>query len=264
VGGRVDVLDTRSTADGESGVQANTGVFSPKTGFLLRVTPSVGAYANVSRGFRVADGEVGDPTLPVITAWAYECGLRYDRNGVIASAALFRMNVNNEQTFDPIARGSSSGGSSRRQGLEVEWNVPVAGGVSTSGQWTFNDARYTHQVIASEGSEEPPAIVDGLRVYNTAQYVGAAALEVAPGGRRWRLHVSGNWVGPYSPFDRPGDVLGGYGLLHLMLSARVARGVDVDVGVRNVLDRAYPELVAGRLVAPGQPRALSISARKMF
>jgi hypothetical protein len=37
--------------------------------------------------------------------------------------------------------------------------------------------------------------------------------------------------------------------------------VELDVGVRNVLDRAYPELVAGHVVSPGQPRALFFTIR---
>lgn len=261
-GARADVLNTRSMPDGGETLAGTTSVFSPKAGVLFRMTSAVAAYTNVSRGFRAADGIITDPSAPLITAWACEGGLRYDHAGVVASAALFRMSVSNEQTYDPIARGSSSGGSSRRQGVELAWSVPVTTVVRTSGEWTFNDARYTHQTIASEDGD-PPAVVDGLRVYNTAQYVGAATVEWAPRGGDWRTRLGGNWVGPYSPFDEPGVVLGGYGLLHVTLSKHLL-GADADIAVRNVLDRAYPELVAGHLVAPGQSRALSISVRKPF
>ena len=70
-------------------------------------------------------------------------------------------------------------------------------------------------------------------------------------------------MGPYSPFDEPGVVLGGYGLMHASVTTRVG-AADLDVGVRNVLDRAYPELVAGGLVAPGQPRSVFASVRLPF
>jgi hypothetical protein len=36
------------------------------------------------------------------------------------------------------------------------------------------------------------------------------------------------------------------------------------VGVRNVLDDAYPELRAGGFVSPGQPRSFYGSARYVF
>ena len=75
--------------------------------------------------------------------------------------------------------------------------------------------------------------------------------------------MAGNWVGPYSPFDEPGVVLGAYGLLHLSGSVR---WVDTDwtLGVRNALDRAYPELVAGHIVAPGQPRGVQLTVQRSF
>jgi hypothetical protein len=44
-------------------------------------------------------------------------------------------------------------------------------------------------------------------------------------------------------------------LLHVSAKAHV-RGMDVETGVRNALDRRYPEVVAGHLVAPGEGRAL--------
>jgi outer membrane receptor protein involved in Fe transport len=36
---------------------------------------------------------------------------------------------------------------------------------------------------------------------------------------------------------------------------------EVEAGVRNVFDRAYPELVAGGVVAPGEPRTVFVSVR---
>ncbi|MDE3097680.1 MAG: hypothetical protein KGK07_16965, partial [Chloroflexota bacterium] len=68
---------------------------------------------------------------------------------------------------------------------------------------------------------------------------------------------------PYSPFDEPGVVIGAYGLMHLSLSTHVL-GAGVSVAVRNALGRVYPELVAGHLVAPGQPRGLSVRVQKPF
>ena len=107
--------------------------------------------------------------------------------------------------------------------------------------------------------------MSGLRVYNTARYIGATALEImtddgmTPG--KWNFRVGGNWVGPYSPFDEPGVVLGSYGLMHLSGRLRVNRGVVLDGGIRNVFDRAYPEVVAGHIVAPGEPRSGYLSLR---
>ncbi len=262
VGGRADVLDTRSLQDLFGELRGSTGVFSPKAGATYRLMDALSAYADVSRGFRSTDGVMMDPSLPVVTAWDYEGGLKFDRSGVYGAATLFRMDVSNEQTINPLNGAANNGGSSVRQGLELEWAVPVRPTVQVTGDWTFNDARYTHLTIASE-DDGSVSTVDGLRVYNTARYIGTSAVRFSPAGRPWSLRLSGNWVGPYSPFDEPGVVLGAYGLMHASFSVRLG-GADVDLGVRNLLDRPYPELVAGGLVSPGQPRAVFAQVRRTF
>ena len=259
-GARLDAIDTHSAPNGEEGSSATSGVVSPKLGALVRLSPAVGLYANVSRGFRSANGVISDPTLSPITAWAYETGLKVDRNGAEASVALFRMDVSNEQTLNPATLVSTNGGSSRRQGVEIGWQVPLATMTTVSGNWTFTDARYRRLASAPEDGDGAPVVLDGLRVYNTASYVGVTAVDLAPAGASWRLRASGNWVGPDSPYDEPGVLVGGYGLMHLGGTLPV-NGIELDAGVRNVFDRAYPEMIAGGIVSPGEPRTAYFSMR---
>jgi outer membrane receptor for ferric coprogen and ferric-rhodotorulic acid len=141
--------------------------------------------------------------------------------------------------------------------LELELRAPIATVGAINVDWTFLDARYRSLTVEDDAG---PVNLDGLRVYNTATYVGAAAYTLAPIDAKWRFRVGGNWVGKYSPFDEPGVLLGGYGLMHLSVTALLDR-MELDLGVRNVLDRAYPELVAGHIVSPGQPRALFFTIR---
>jgi outer membrane receptor protein involved in Fe transport len=256
---RYDVFGTRSSPASDAAVSASDGVWSPKVGASVRLTDLFSAYANLSRGFRSPDGMISDPTLAPITAASYEVGLKVGGPSAQASAALFRTDVSNEQTFNPLTLVSSSGGASRRQGLELDWRVPIAGVTTASGDWTFNDARYRSLVAASE-DDGSAAVLDGLRVYNTSKFVGSAALDIQPRHMPWRVRLSGNWVGPYSPFDEPGVVLPGYGLAHLGASWSFDR-FEVDGTVHNLFDRVYPELVAGGVVSPGRPRTLMLSVR---
>jgi outer membrane receptor protein involved in Fe transport len=259
VGMRYDVLGTRSTPDGASATSRSHGVFSPKLGGLVRVTSAVGVYGNLSRGFRSANGVINDPTLAPITAWSYEGGVKIDRPGASASAALFRIDVSNEQTFNPVTLQTSNGGASRRQGLELDARMPVVPELAVASvEWTFNDARYRNAATTDDAGSA--IVLNGVRVFNTSKYVGAAAIDLLPRGRPWRVRASGNWSGPYSPFDEPGVVLGGYGVAHVSADWTF-RAFDADVGVRNVFDRAYPELVAGGVVSPGQPRTIYLSVR---
>jgi iron complex outermembrane recepter protein len=257
LGGRCDLQSTRSTPDGSPATSDAKGICAPKFGALYHLPKAADLYLNVSRGFRQTDGVITDPTLPFITAWAYETGVKVDTREVAASVALYRMDVSNEQTFNPLTGSSTSGGASRRQGVEIEAIARLAAGVALSTDWTFNDARYRQLMVDSTTS------LAGARVFNTAKYVGTAAVEIAPPQAAWRLRVSSNVVGPYSPFDEPGVVLPSYGLLHVSGGLKIGR-TQVEVGVRNALDRAYPELRAGGFVTPGQPRSLYGTVRHAF
>ncbi len=259
LGARYDVLSTSSTPKDSGTISATHGVFSPKLGLIERLSQSFSTYVNASRGFRSTDGLIIDPTLAPITAWAYEGGVKFDHGGASASAGLFRMDVSNEQTFNPVTLVATNGGSSRRQGVELEWRVPFASQTAAlSGEWTFNDARYRSSTIVNDDGDA--VVLNGLRVYNTAKYIGTSALDIAPLGQPWRIRLAGNWVGPYSPFDEPATVLGAYGLAHVSGAWTFSR-TEIEAGVRNVFDRAYPELVAGGVVSPGEPRTLFVSMR---
>jgi outer membrane receptor protein involved in Fe transport len=254
LGGRFDLQDTKVTPRGGTPASAATGVLSPKLGVLYH-WPRVGdLYANLARGFRRTDGVITDPELPFITAWAYEAGIKLDRSYGSASLAAFRMDVSNEQTFDPLTNSSTSGGASRRQGVEATLLAYLSRTVTLSADWTLNDATY-RRLITEDGDT-----LSGTRVFNTARYVGIAALEVAPPGGAWRLRASSNVVGPYTPFDEPGTELDPYALFHLSGALRVG-AAHLEVGVRNLLDRSYPELRAGGFVSPGQPRAIFAGVR---
>lgn len=263
LGARYDAIDTHSAPNGEESAQDAHGILSPKLGALVKLTNAVGLYANVSRGFRATDGVIENPALPFITMWAYESGLKLNVGQVSASAALFRMDLSNEQTFNPLTSGSNSGGASRHQGVELSLRAPIGKSLTISGDWTFNDARYKRLIAQAEDDPSQVDTLSGLRVYNTATYIGSAALEWTPPASPWSVSVSTNAVGPYAPFDEPGVELPAFALVHASATRRIGK-VQLELGVRNLLDKAYPELVAGGLVAPGQPRAVFGTLRYDF
>jgi len=218
-------------------------------GALYHVSRLGDLYANVSRGFRQTDGVINDPSVAVITAWAYETGMRTRVGAVDANLALFRMDVSNEQTFNPLTLETTSRGRSRRQGVELGLRARLAPALVLTADGTLNDAKY--RVLVTEDGET----LSGARVFNTAKYFGSAALELSPPEQPWRLRLATNLVGPYTPFEAEGAELPAYALVHTGATVAVGRA-ELQLGVRNVLNRAYPELRAGDFVAPGQPRSL--------
>ncbi|HWH04617.1 MAG TPA: TonB-dependent receptor, partial [Gemmatimonadales bacterium] len=215
LGGRVDFQNNESTPFGGTSVSRGKSIFSPKVGLLYHLPVAADLYANVSRGFRQTDGVIEDPTLPFITVWDYEAGVKVDTRTVSGSIAFFQMDVSNEQTFNPITLTDVSGGTSRRKGVEADFLVQLAPALRLTGDWTFTDAKY-QQLITEAGDT-----LSGARVFNTAKYTGVAALELAPETAPWRLQVSTNVLGPYSPFDEPGVERPAYGLLHVSGGWRV-------------------------------------------
>lgn len=251
LGGRYDEVGTRSAPlYGDTSTSASHGIFSPKLGALLHVRYIGDIYANVSRGFRSTDGVIEDPTLPFITEWAYETGVHVVSHGVTAHVALFRTDVSNEQTFDPIRLTDTDGGRSRRQGVELTTAFPLGEFARFSGDATFTDARYLDQV------SDDGVPLAGMRVANTAEYVGSAALDLGRTTAAWAVRLSTNVVGPYTPFDDTEEVLPPYALFHVSGRLLVGSKTTLRLGIRNALNKTYPELSAGGFVSPGQPRSV--------
>ena len=91
--------------------QHSKGLFTPKAGILAASVldgglAGVKLFANISQGFRQTDGVIADPTLPFVTVWDYEAGVKFDQGSWAVDAALFRMDVSNEQSFDPALNTS--------------------------------------------------------------------------------------------------------------------------------------------------------------
>lgn len=268
-GARYDLLDTRCSplpdgtctnaagSDITNAVSHTRGVISPKLGVLYHLHRAADLYVNVSRGFRSTDGVLTEPGLPLITEWAYEAGVKVDVPHFSASAAFFRMDVSNEQTFNPITLESTSGGASRRQGVELQMTTHLAAPLLLRADWTFNDAKYQH-LVSEDGDT-----LSGARVFNTAKYVGSASLTFQPVAHPWRVSLLTNVVGPYTPFDEPGVELPAYALLHASASTLIDR-YRLSVGVHNLLDQTYPELRAGGFIVPGQPRSVTGSVEVLF
>lgn len=253
-GGRVDALGTRSVPGGAVPSSDTKTVATPKLGALYHVPRFGAVYVNVARGFRQGDGVITDPTTPFITSWAYEAGVKLDLTKVTGNVALFRTDVSNEQTFDPIRLQTTNGGRSRRQGVEVELAARVVPAVQVSADWTFTDAKYRDR-ITPDGDN-----LAGTPVFNTAKFVGVTAVDVSPPGAIWHVRASSNAVGSYTPFDEPGVTVPTYALFHFSGDVRVGPAT-FEVGIRNLFNTAYPEIRAGGFVAPGQTRTVYAGVR---
>lgn len=272
LGARVDQLSTsvRQPVTDSSGnlnqnalydSQHSKGVFSPKAGLLVRPFTDLGVsglgfFVNASRGFRQTDGVISDPTLPFIFVWDYETGVRLDEGPVSFDAALFRMDVTNEQSFDPALNKTVGGGESRRNGLDLSATGRIIRGLSATADFTILHAFYTHFIDPNDGTN-----YTFYPIFNTSKYAGVLALDMNIPGQIWEGRVSTTFNGPYTPWEERGLLRPGYALFNIEGGLRVYRNTHVLLGVRNLLDTRYRELESGGQVTPGQSQTLYATVR---
>jgi outer membrane receptor protein involved in Fe transport len=272
VGARIDQLSTtvhQPQVDTSGALLPGTdynsqhakGIFSPKSGILIRPFagighPNFGVFANVSRGFRQTDGVISDPTLPFVTVWDYETGLRFDVGHWSLDASLFRMDVSNEESFDPALNTVIGGGQSRRNGLDVAANGRLAPGVTADVSATVLHGFYTHFVNPDDGVD-----YSGMPIFNTSRYVAAAHVDIDIPGEIWMAQVGTNLQGAYTPFEEPGILRPGFALFSVAGGLKLSSKTQLTVGVRNLLDVRYRELESGGQATPGEGRALYVNMR---
>jgi outer membrane receptor protein involved in Fe transport len=213
-------------------------------------------FANVSRGFRQTDGVITDPTLPFITVWDYETGMKFDVGTWSVDAALFRMDVSNEQSFDPALNTAVGGGQSRRNGLDVGANGRVATGVTADVSFTVLHGFYTHFINPDDGVD-----YTDTPIFNTSSYTGAARLDFDIPGQIWVAQVGANFQGAYTPFEEPGIVRPAFALFNAAGGLKLFGRTQLLLGVRNLLDVRYRELESGGQVTPGEGRTVYVSMR---
>jgi outer membrane receptor protein involved in Fe transport len=241
--------------------QYSKGVFSPKTGLLIRPftdvgLPGLGFFVNASRGWRQTDGIISEPTLPFTFVWDYETGIRADIGRVSADASLFRMDVSNEQSFDPALNKTVGGGESRRNGLEMSANVRILPGFDATSEFTILHAFYTHYI-------DPDNDINytDTPIFNTSKYYGQVSLDMNLPSQIWEGRVGATFNGPYTPWEEMGVLRPGYALFNVEGGVRVYSNTHLLVGIRNLLNTRYRELESDAQITPGQLQTAYVTVR---
>ena len=209
-----------------------------------------GLYANISRGWRQADGVIFDPTVPFITLWDYETGIKLGQGRWSLDAGLFRMDLSNEQAFNGVT--TISGGPSRRRGVDITGRVAITPAIVLLTNTTVVDAKYTRYL-------DPDNNIDysGKPVFNTSKFVGNTALSIAPPHAIWHLRLDTNYQGKYTPFEEAiGLYRPAFALFNASAGLRLTDNAHLEVGLRNLLNTQYRELESGYFITPGQPTAV--------
>lgn len=268
LGARLDAMHyrTNNTLRTLGWRQATQVVPTPKLGARYVLADGRLLKASVSRGFRGAPGVIADPARAPFLAWATEVGAEWTTGAWSLEGALFRMDVDNERIFNPLALTVSSAGRSRRQGVDVRARGRIGDRLGLSATATWNDARF----LGAPGGDTvrvPPSpdfhdhlvpMRPGDPVPGVARVTGSVRADAAMGrtvaGATWRL------LGSFVPIGEPGVSTRSASVLDLDWSVPVGRLV-VDLALQNVLDLRYVENRASGFITPGIPRVLRLTVR---
>jgi outer membrane receptor protein involved in Fe transport len=251
VGGRLDRMAFSSRAPGDARASDRHVIATPKVSLVYRMTPSVSAYAAFNGGFRAADGVAEDPRLEPSREWATEVGIHRTGSRFEGSAALFNVDVRNEQTINPVTLDASATGSSRRRGAEADARVGITHGIALFTHATFNDAHYT-TLLTDDGDN-----LAGINVFGVAKSTVEGGVDFDARGVRGSAWVA--YTGPFTPIGEPDARTASYALLHLRATVPLGGAWSAGIGVQNVLDTKYPEVRASGFISPGQPRTLLVT-----
>jgi iron complex outermembrane receptor protein len=176
------------------------------------------------------------------TANNADAGVEYRDRGLRLRANLYRINLNNEIYFSPLV--VPSGGffpgantnlsPTRREGLELAGQAPLAGSLTLSGNANFQSAKFRSGIyggVDATGKDVPlvPSVLANLQLaWNFAPGSQALAALGYAGQQRYDNDQANSFS----------QKMPAYTLLDLKLSQRLAQWT-LSASVNNVFDKAY-------------------------
>jgi len=252
--------------------EATDPVISPKLGASYLPSDRIRLLASLARGFRGPIGVIGDPSRPLVTAWAGEIGAEYASGGLQLGVSLFQFNTANERIKDPISLDVLATGTSQRRGISASAVLQIGRRLILQASGTLNDAEITEaaepvNVAFDLGALRPlvPNFHDeplqpGDAVPGVSDFFGRLGVEFIP-REGMSTYVLARFTGPYTPIGEPGVSTQPYSVVDLGGSLAVGPLTRIDVDLLNVFDTQYPEIRASGYINPGAPRSLLVSLR---
>jgi len=251
---------------------ATDPMLSPKIGASYLASSRLRVLGSLARGFRGPVGVIGDPSRPLVTAWAGEIGVEYDGGPLQLTASFFQFNTANERIRDPVSLDILATGTSRRRGISgsATWQISRRLLVLASG--TLNDATITGaadpvDVVLDLGPLRPPRpsfhtepLSPGDPVPGVSDFFGRVGVQFLPADG-WSTYLLARFTGPYTPIGEPGITTQAYSVVDVGGSVALGKVTSIDVDLLNVFETKYPEIRASGYINPGAPRSLLLSVR---
>lgn len=257
---------------------------TPVAGVVFAPAEAWRVYASVGRGFETptfnevgyrADGGAGLAfDLRPATTRNAELGMKWrGEHGARVEAALFRADTDDELAVARNDGGRSSFrnvGAARRQGVEMQADLPLSDAWQLQAAYTWLDATFrdSFPICTASGCASPVVqVAAGSRIPGVPRQ--QASLRLRWQGERWYAAAQLLGMGDVTVNDTGSERAPGYGLLNLEVTRDwPAHGGRLQGFARldNALDRSHIGSVIvnegnGRYYEPGADRSVTVGLR---
>lgn len=204
-------------------------------GVSLQANDSLRLFVRVDENFRFAT--VDEHTNPVFgqpvglenqTGLSHEAGAEWRRPGFNAKLVIYRLDLDNEISFDTSGFSNINLDETKREGAILEGNWQIRPDISLGGSLTYTDPRITAGPF------------DGNRIPLVAARTGRLSADWTP-SQRWHLFTEGLFSSKRvlgGDFSNSIEQLPGYGLLNL--GSQFTTGPwRIGLRIDNLLDKQY-------------------------
>jgi outer membrane receptor protein involved in Fe transport len=162
-------------------------ILSPKLGASWEVADRIALYANYGQGFHSNDARgvtaPVDPAPGLVKGEGAEIGTRFERGALVATATLWRMEVDSELIYVGDAGSVEPSAASERSGYELTAFWRPLPGLAIDAVWTGSRARF----VDSPGADRIPGSIE------RAGELGLAYIQP-----RWNLGARLRHLGEYA------------------------------------------------------------------
>ena len=217
--------------------------YSAHLGAEHRLNPDLRLFGRFGRSVRLptVDERIGATAfgvppnfrLDTQTSWDIEAGVGTKLGPVDVEARVFRMELEDEIAFNPVAFTNINLDDTRRTGVELEGNWPILSSLRLRGGVTYTDAEF--RAGANAGKEVPLV----------STWTGLAGLSWDIRPRTLVFDIDARYIGERRLDNDQRNFqpqIPASGIVDLKLGGAVdgiARGARWSLGVQNLLDRDY-------------------------
>lgn len=242
----------------ETFANKSNSAFAPRLGARYALMPSLAFRGSLFKAFRAPTLSEeyrtifagpnqlrGNPDLGPEYLSGYDAGIDWQPvSAVVLRATVFRNFYKELASFvfkQPGILQRQNVGTARSQGVEGEIAVRVMDELAVAGSYNYDDARVTSGSTAGTWVNRVPEQRGSARVTYSTPAAGT-------------FNAIYRYEGPSHTLQ--GVRLAPFAVVDLDARRTVYRGVDLFVGVENLLDRQYPVNFSGTLESIGLPRTI--------